>query len=150
MTHMWRPSSVRLRLALWYSAAVALVLLIYAVGVYMFVRSSLQQELDRALHDDFETVEQLVETNAPQTNGWPLASGHHTDADEPVRWIEVWGPVGHLQFRSPGMEQLPAPAEVPSGYAYASAITPAGRRARTLTGAHTAHGHSQRWRSGSA
>ncbi len=132
-----RPSSVRLRLALWYSTAVALVLLIYAVGVYMFVRNSLRQELDRALHDDFESVEQLVETNVSQTGGWPVASGHHTDADEPVRWIEVWGPVGHLQFRSPGMEQLSAPIEVPSAYAYASAITPAGRRARTLTGAHT-------------
>ena len=67
-----RPSSVRLRLALWYSTAVALVLLIYAVGVYMFVRNSLRQELDRALHDDFESVEQL-RRNQRLTNAW-LAS----------------------------------------------------------------------------
>ena len=132
-----RSSSVRLRLALWYSAAVALVLLIYAAGVYVFVRNSLRDELDRALHDDFEIVEQLLEAKTSKTAPWPAPSGHHTDGSEPVRWTEVWSPVGHLQFRSPGMEDLPAPTAVPAGYDYASAVTSAGTRTRTLTAAHT-------------
>jgi heavy metal sensor kinase len=133
----WRPSSVRLRLALWYSAAVALVLLIYAVGVYVFVRNSLRDELDRGLHDDFEIVEQLLEAKTTDTNTWPAASGHHEDGSEQIRWMEVWSPVGHLQFRSPGMEEIPPPGGIPAGYEYASVVTAGGTRTRTLTGGHT-------------
>jgi heavy metal sensor kinase len=128
---------VRLRLALWYGAAVALVLVIYAVGVYVFVRNSLRDELDRGLYDDFEMVEQLLETRTADSNAWPAASGHHEDGSEPIKWMEVWSPVGHLQFRSPGMEEIPPPAGVPGGYEYASVVTAGGTRTRTLTGAHT-------------
>ena len=137
MSLRWRPRSVRLRLALWYAAAVALVLLIYAVGVYMFVRNSLRDELDRTLHDDFEMVEQLLDTKTSDPAAWPTIAGHHDDGAEPVRWVEVWSPVGHLQFRSAGMEELPLPASAPAGYEYASVATAAGTRTRTLTAAHT-------------
>jgi heavy metal sensor kinase len=133
----WRPSSVRLRLALWYSAAVALVLVIYAVGVFVLVGNSLRDELDRALHDDFEIVEELLETKASETAAWPAGSGHHTDGSEPVRWMEVWSPVGHLRFRSPGMDVLPLPAGLPPGYVYASVVTSVGTPTRTLTGTHS-------------
>ena len=133
----WRPSSVRLRLALWYSAAVALVLLIYAAGVYVFVRNSLRDELDRALHDDFEIVEQLLDTKASETGAWPATSGHHADDVQSVRWMEVWSPAGQVRFRSSGMENMSVPASAPSGYEYASVTTVAGTRTRTLTAAHT-------------
>jgi heavy metal sensor kinase len=53
----WRPRSVRLRLALWYGAAVALAVVLYAAGVYLFVRDSLREELDRRLHDDVALIE---------------------------------------------------------------------------------------------
>jgi heavy metal sensor kinase len=133
----WRPSSVRLRLALWYSAAVALVLVIYAAGVYVFVRNSLRTELDRALHDDLEIVEQLLDANASGTGRWPEAKGHHDAEGETVRWMEVWSPPGNLTFRSPGMAELPAPASVPTKYDYTSVSTSVGTRVRTLTAAHT-------------
>lgn len=113
----WRPRSVRLRLALWYSAAVALVVLIYAAGVYTFVSRSLREELDRTLHDDFEVVEQSLErAGASDAAAWSPEQGHHMDDSEPVRWSEVWSPVGQLRFRSPGFEERPAPTTPPAGY----------------------------------
>jgi heavy metal sensor kinase len=136
VSHRWRLSSVRLRLALWYSAAVALVLLIYAAGIYAFVRNNLRSELDRELHDDFEEVEQLLDARRSESGAWPSESGHHADDAEPVRWLEVWSPVGKLRFRSSWMEELPAPASAPSGYEYASVATRAGTPTRTLTAAH--------------
>ncbi|MCA1562691.1 MAG: HAMP domain-containing protein [Acidobacteria bacterium] len=134
----WRPRSVRLRLALWYSAAVGLVVLIYAAGVYTFVSRSLREELDRSLHDDFEIVEQSLETaRASDATAWSPEQGHHTDGSEPVRWSEVWGPVGQLRFRSPGLEERPAPPTAAAGYEYASVVGAAGMPLRTLSGAHS-------------
>ncbi|MGH9321846.1 MAG: heavy metal sensor histidine kinase [Vicinamibacteria bacterium] len=142
MTARWRLRSVRSRLALWYSVAVALAVLIYAAGVYAFVRNSLREELDRALHDDFEIVEEWLEDAGSEKAGWPREPGRHTDGSEPIRWIEVWSPLGHLRFRSSGMEELPAPATAPTAYLYASAVTKAGTRTRMLTGTHSV-GESQ-------
>ena len=136
MTLSWPPGSVRLRLALWYSAAVALVVLVYAAGVYVFVRTSLTEELDRVLHDDFEEVEEWLGTGSSSPDLWS-ASAHHDDAAQPARWIEVWTAAGDVRFRSPGMAQLPAPARVPAEYEYVSVAAGSGTRTRTLTGAHT-------------
>jgi len=136
VTLSWPPGSVRLRLALWYSAAVALVVLVYAAGVYVFVRTSLTEELDRVLHDDFEEVEEWLGTGSSSPDLWS-ASAHHDDAAQPARWIEVWTAAGDVRFRSPGMAQLPAPARVPAEYEYVSVAAGSGTRTRTLTGAHT-------------
>lgn len=134
----WRPRSVRLRLALWYGAAVALVVLIYAVGVYAFVSKSLREELDRALHDDLETAEQSLDrTGALDAAAWSPVLAHHTDGSEPFRWIEVWGPIGQLRFRSPGLDERPAPTTAPADYQYATVIGAAGMPLRTLTAAHS-------------
>ena len=43
----FRPSSVRVRLTLWYTAALACVLAAYAVTVFLFVRHALYGGLDR-------------------------------------------------------------------------------------------------------
>jgi heavy metal sensor kinase len=136
----WPPRSVRMRLALWYSAAVALVLVVYAAGVYVFVRASLTDELDRALHDDFEEVEQWLDTGLAGPDPWSAAPGHHDHAAEPARWMEVWTGRGEVRFRSPGMAQLDAPVRAPAEYEYASVVSSSGIGTRTLTGAHTVAG----------
>jgi heavy metal sensor kinase len=133
----WPPRSVRMRLALWYSAAVAVVLLVYAAGVYIFVRASLTEELDRVLHDDFEEVEQWLDAGLSGPDPWSAVSGHHDDAGQPARWLEIWTARGDVRFRSPGMVQLDAPPRAPAQYEYASVTTRSGTRTRTLTGAHT-------------
>ncbi|MPZ18770.1 MAG: hypothetical protein GEV06_12770 [Luteitalea sp.] len=140
MSEGWRPRSVRLRLALWYGAAVALAVLFYAAGVYMFVRNSLHEELDRTLHDDFELAEEWLDNETPETAASPAGSGHHADGSQLMRWLEVWDPGGDLRFRSSGMEPIPAPAAVPDASEYASAATAVGRPIRTLTSTYTVDG----------
>jgi heavy metal sensor kinase len=136
MIERWRPRSVRLRLALWFGASVVIVVLAYAVGVYLFVSRSLREELDRALHDDFESVEQWLEGRAGFNAASPFAREQHADGLQPFRGVEVWTPSGQLRFRSAGLEERP-PAFSGSDYQYVSTVSKAGRRLRTLTGAHS-------------
>lgn len=55
-----RPSSVRVRLTFWYSAALALIILAFSLGVFLFVRASLSRQLDRQLDSDFQAVAQAL------------------------------------------------------------------------------------------
>jgi len=61
MKRWWHPRSVRVRLTLWYAGALTVVLVLYAGGVFVFLRHSLSAELDRRLHEDFEVAEQMLE-----------------------------------------------------------------------------------------
>ncbi len=55
-----RPSSVRVRLTLWYSAALALIILVFSLVVFLFVKASLLRELNRHLDSDFLAVSQAL------------------------------------------------------------------------------------------
>ena len=52
--------SVRVRLTAWYTAALAVIILVFSVGIYVFVRSSLLKHLDRELDVDFAAIETLL------------------------------------------------------------------------------------------
>ena len=104
---------LRARLTLWYAAVLTLVLVAYAGGVLVMLRQSLLQEMDRALHDDRETAEQMLERQPDGTIGWRAEPGDHDhDEDEEVggRWLEVRGETGHLLFARPG--KIPRTASV--------------------------------------
>jgi len=49
--------SVRVRLTAWYAVSLAVVILLFSVGIYIFVRSSLLRQLDRHLEGDIAGVE---------------------------------------------------------------------------------------------
>jgi heavy metal sensor kinase len=100
----WRPASVRVRLTLWYLAALLAALALYATGVYVFVWQSLLADVDRRLHDDVENVGQMV-TRAPDGGiAWrPLVQGDHEEAREEAEAegalmpaIQVWSLEGRL------------------------------------------------------
>jgi heavy metal sensor kinase len=55
VTAWFRPRSVRLRLTLWYVGATALALAVYAAAVFLFVRQSFNETIERGL----ETSEDL-------------------------------------------------------------------------------------------
>ena len=57
MKGWWQRRSVRLRLALWYAAATALVLIAFAWFVYEVIEHRLAAEIDRQLRIDFDLVE---------------------------------------------------------------------------------------------
>src|SRR4029453_14115517 len=49
----WRSHSVRLRLTMWYVAAMVVVLGVYVFGVYIFVSRNVSDSLDDRLRADF-------------------------------------------------------------------------------------------------
>ena len=68
-------SGVRGRLTLWYAGTVLVVLLGWAVGIYITLRHALHSELDDRLREDVELVEELMEEDG--TGSVTLkASGH--------------------------------------------------------------------------
>ena len=67
MTSWWQPRSVRVRLTLWHLVALAIVLALYAGGVFAFVRHTLVADLDRQLHEDFDRAEDSFRRNPDGT-----------------------------------------------------------------------------------
>jgi len=110
-----RPGSVRVRLTLWYTAALACVLLAYAAVVFAFLRHALYRDLDRRLHEDLDLVQEELEVSADGRLVW-RGSGHADEAEESAsvggRWLEVWSREGTLLLRSATSDPLGLPAPV--------------------------------------
>jgi heavy metal sensor kinase len=58
-----RPRSVRLRLTLWYTAALAMILAIFALGVYLIVRASLLHQVSLRAQQELAVVTGMLEEN---------------------------------------------------------------------------------------
>jgi len=105
--------SIRARLTLWYAAVLAAILLVYAGGVFLFLKQNLYLELDRQLHDDFEAAEEGIERGEDGTirRGYRSDPHHHQDEAGPSeRWLEVWSQDGILLYREgPEGPALPPP-----------------------------------------
>lgn len=110
MTHL----SIRLRLTLWHTATLALILLAFATATYLYVRTSLFNQIEERLTEDLAAIEQtlrdsvdtLVELEAHNVvgvfrvaeSGWPLyRTGHWVLSDletapQDVRWpaVRIW------------------------------------------------------------
>jgi len=52
--------SVRFRLTIWFVVALFLIILVFSLGIYTLVRSSLWKQMDRRLDEDLVTVETLL------------------------------------------------------------------------------------------
>ena len=108
MTGWWRSHSVRLRLTLWYVAAMAIVLGVYVVAVYGFVNRRLSDALDQQLRQDiywvpaslYQTPEGELMLNEPE----------RLDPQEPLPWVQVWSADGsELLFRNAEAQRRPIP-----------------------------------------
>ncbi len=105
MSRRWWPRSVRARLTLWYAGTLAVVLGVYAVGVFAFLRHSLFTSLDRQLRDDFELAEQMLDRDEAGGIRWRMDPAHEEpDAAESGRSVEVWSPAGQLLYRTSGLD----------------------------------------------
>lgn len=98
-----RPRSVRVRMTLWYTGALACVLVAYAVTVFLFLRHALYRDLDRRLHEDLDLVQEELEVADEGRLVW-RGSGHPDEAEESAtvrgRWVEIWSREGKLLLRS--------------------------------------------------
>ena len=118
MSSWWKRRSVKLRLTLWYAAATAVVLVVFAWVTYEVVEHRLGAELDRQLRIDFDLAEARLDTDATGQIRW-LVQGAHGDEGfaRLSAWFEVWSedkqlllrhwPVREADIRNP----LPAPLE---------------------------------------
>ena len=96
----WRPAlGVRARLTLWYVAAMVIVLTVYAVGVFGFVRRSVSDSLDSRLRSDFTWAAEMWDQQSDGTITW-FDADVEAAQDEDNPWLQVWSPQGELLFQT--------------------------------------------------
>ncbi len=100
MKSWWQRRSVRFRLALWYAAATAVVLIGFAWFVYEVIEHRLGADLDRQLRSDFELIEAQVDLDADEGARWNVHGPHGDEANAPISaWFDVWSENGELLLR---------------------------------------------------
>src|SRR5438132_295372 len=118
MSSWWKRRSLKLRLTLWYAAATAVVLAIFAWVVYEIVEHRLGAELDRQLRIDFDVIEAQLDKDATGQIRWLVRGAHGDEGYARLSaWFEVWSedkqlllrhwPVREADIKNP----LPAPVE---------------------------------------
>lgn len=107
MNRWWRSHSVRVRLTLWYVFAMILVLGVYAVAVFSFVRQNASDALDQRLRGDFQWAAAMV----GQTPEGRITSFDQSDplASDERPWLQVWSPEGELLFQNEEAVVRPVP-----------------------------------------
>ena len=117
MSSWWQRQSVKLRLTLWYAAAMFLVLAFFAVAVYEIVEHRLESELDRQLRIDFDLVEAELDLDEAGHVRWSVQGAHGDEGFARLfAWFEVWSEDGELLLRHWPVpeddikQSLPAPA----------------------------------------
>ena len=88
----WRSHSVRMRLTLWYVAAMMVVLGVYVFGVYTFVSRNVSDSLDERLRADFYWAASTVD-EGPDGLIMPFPQVDLLlEAESP--WVQVWSADG--------------------------------------------------------
>jgi heavy metal sensor kinase len=96
----WLQRSVRLRLALWYAAATALVLIAFAWFVYEVIEHRLGAEIDRQLRIDFDLVEAQLSIDNEEHVQWNVRGSHGDEGFARMSaWFEVWSENKELLLR---------------------------------------------------
>ena len=84
----WRSHSVRVRLTLWYVAAMVIVLGVYAFAVYSFVSRNASEALNQQLRQDFVWVSASLYQTAE--GGYMLNEPDLIDPQAMLPWVQVW------------------------------------------------------------
>jgi len=95
VTRWWRSHSVRVRLTLWYLAAMVVVLAMYAAVVFVFVSRNASETLNSRLRGDFQWASAMVE----QTPEGGITWYEDINEDESF-WLQVWSPDGELLYQN--------------------------------------------------
>jgi heavy metal sensor kinase len=108
MRRWWRSHSVRVRLTLWYVAAMILVLGVYAAVIVFFVSRNASQSLEGQLRRDFQLAAATIYRGADGALTWDEPE-QIVPEQEPL-WVQVWSIDGRsLLFHSSEAERLPVP-----------------------------------------
>src|SRR3954468_4759322 len=90
-----RRHTVRVRLTLWYVAAMIVVLGAYVFVVYAFVSQNALQTLDQQLRRDFQWAAASVDVG-PDGRVIPPAEPPLITGEEELPWVQVWTGDGKL------------------------------------------------------
>ena len=95
MRRWWRSHSVRVRLTLWYLAAMVIVLGLYAALVFAFVSRNASETLDGRLRGDFQWAAAMVDQTPDGGFTW-----YESLTEEESPWLQVWSPEGELLYQN--------------------------------------------------
>ena len=104
MTGWWRSHSVRVRLTLWYVAAMVIVLGLYAALVFAFVSRNASETLDGRLRGDFQWAAAMVDQTPEGGITW-----YESLTEEESPWLQVWSPEGELLYQNFEARRRPVP-----------------------------------------
>jgi heavy metal sensor kinase len=94
--------TIRTRLTLWHAAALTLVICVFAVGVFLFVRASLYRSLDQQIQEDLATIEKIYREETGDLGELALRTSTHfevTEGSTVVYRTAGWPPTGAAPFR---------------------------------------------------
>ena len=103
MNRWWRSHNLRVRLTLWYVAAMVVVLTVYAVVVFAFVDRSVSQTLTSRLGGDFQWASAMVEQTPEGGITW------YEDITDEGFWLRVWSAEGELLYQNFEATRSPVP-----------------------------------------
>ena len=95
-------STVRSRLTVWHAGALTLVVCLFAVGVFFFVRASLYRTLDQQLREDLATIEKVYHEETGDLGELAMRTGMQFEVTEGATVIHRtagWSPAGAAPFR---------------------------------------------------
>jgi len=96
----WKRRTLKLRLTLWYAAATAVVLAVFAWVAYEIVEHRLGAELDRQLRIDFDVIEAQLDRDTAGQIRWLVRGAHGDEGYARLSaWFEVWSEDKQLLFR---------------------------------------------------
>src|SRR3989454_3980413 len=101
MSRAWAPRSIRVRLTVWYAAALTVAMTLYGGGVFVFLRHNLYVHLERDLRDDIEVAEGMLERTESGRIAWRAAPDEEDEQLMAGRWVEVRSPAGELLYARP-------------------------------------------------
>jgi heavy metal sensor kinase len=104
MTGWWHSHSVRVRLTLWYVAAMVVVLGVYAAVVFVFVSRNMSETLNRRIRGDFQWAAAMVDHTEEGGFTWPEDVGE----EEPA-WLQIWSLEGELLYQNAEARSRPLP-----------------------------------------
>lgn len=100
MMNLWRPPTLRIRLAVWYGLSGTLLLTLFSAALYTFVERRMAQPLDEQLRRDLAVVRKNLSVDARGEVTW---EGRQVPSNAAWRWtdpwIEVWDGRGNLVRR---------------------------------------------------
>ena len=104
MRRWWRSHNVRLRLTLWYVAAMVVVLGVYAAVVFAFVSRNASETLDIRIRGDFQWAAAMVDETPEGGFAW-----YEDMTEEESFWLQLWSPDGELLYQNVEARRSPLP-----------------------------------------